>query len=356
MYETRQNKEKVSRVIRQPSANSVYKLSTKNQQYNIYCIQCCKYDSSCTHKDPCPIHEYSQVNDSTKALFIAEGKSYIAEEAMRLQQQGKIPTANQVRVKSYKSPYKRSGSGLDELIPTNKREMVAKSKIPGLPGIQSGARIPTDRSVLKFGSGVCGHTGMFPKKDGHGSTHLKGQSKAHDIRRLKFDETWNRTEAVSNICGLGIKSEANGKEIMESSYLIGAIPNFLNVSPIGKGAQDPTRINIASIIHESREHSKSRLNSYTDFHKLPRLTSPERNPITEDGEGGDYGSVCRPISPLPFFLGGNDTEKSANESAWIVAPFFPGAPSATKTKQCSHCKGLNWETNICCAHCLESLL
>lgn len=329
-------------------------------------IQLCAQNSSCPNSDPCPVHTYSQSNDPSLQSSIRFGEQYVGEKAMREQEAGKTPRASDVRVRASKTDsYQRGGAGLDEGLPTDQRDVVAAAPSGSVAaGIQSGLRGSTDLTILSTDKGVAtGHTNMFPKTSGRGSTNTSGQANAHDLRRGSLpSSTDSMPEQVLKATASYVDSLATGSGVLASDTITGGVPNEKGATPIETPvplgvAPGSQRLELAKAANDRREHVKTRAASLADVAKLPRPVSPPRTRIEDDGSGGVYaplGAPPRPASPVPEFGGATPIEQAANASAWVSAPMRHGSYSVTKPKTCP--KGhKNEATSTNCHVCKASI-
>jgi hypothetical protein len=309
------------------------------------------------------LNHYSQKMDPSLDGFISKGDTLVGEKALKKQRVGSEPTADDVRVSARRSPYQRSGAGLNEGVPTNYRGTVARSKDRTWRGLQSGMRSATDLTPMfdpKTGE-TAAHTGMFPKSTGRGSTNTKGQASAHDTLRTQPTGSTSQ-DKVSDGMFTFLSSFSSGPQIMSSTNLTGGIPNIVGSSAVGpvssSGTPDPIRFGLADASHERRELAKNRTRSFHYKYGTARPPSPEREPLQPDGSGGGYlgiGPSRRPSSPVPVFDGlGNEEEEAAQSSAWMSAPFRHNYSSRYNSKKCllGH---TNPETAKVCMECHQPL-
>ncbi len=280
---------------------------------------------------------YDQSSDDTVRPFLSSGDSYMGEKALDKQLSGKNPTASDVRVKAVKSKGLRGGSGLHEVVPTNLGSKVTKSGNESLMGAQSGFRTSTGKQMFNIDGNEVGlHTGFAPKKSGRGSTHTKGQSKAHDQMRDTVDEIIDndiddRDEVLNKLLLQHVNVTPHGQSILGSDYLTGSFPNddgglgaFGPIDP--KGTIDPQRLATTRKRHSEREDVKRRGRTHKRSTKRKRLRSPSppRSLIDPHGKGGDY--IQNPkmedeVEMFPFDPEiGEDYDYSANVSSWFSQP------------------------------------
>jgi hypothetical protein len=323
-------------------------------------------DNSAKKQDGNP-QEYTQKIDPPLKPFLGSKQNFIGQSAMEKQIQGKEPTAGDVRVTASKGPFQRAGAGLHEGLPTDQRGKIASEKSEVAAGIQSGMRSATDLTLLVDPSTghATGHTGMFPKATGRGSTNTTGQAPAHD--KLRFLSTGGSPAAqVSEHMGAFLGGIAHGQQVMDSPLITGGIPNVVGASPIGPEAKnnatpDPTRVLVAQRLHEPRENTKKRTSTFEQKNNLPRSSSPEREPLDKKGEGGYYvkdtsnKKLRRHSSPMPDFGDGPVHERVANQTAWLTAPFRHNSEAQSKTKKCPKCGADNYPQSHNCAECSEPL-
>jgi hypothetical protein len=298
---------------------------------------------------PAPTHEgafegqlyddqgYSQDTDDTVTPFLSSGYSFMGERALDKQLLGKTPTSGDIRVNAVKSDGLRGGSGLHEVVPTNLGSKVAKSGNESLIGAQSGFRTSTGKQMFNIeGDEVGVHTGFAPKLTGRGSTHTKGQSKAHDEMRdvvddIMEDEVDDRDEVINALLLRHLEVTPHGQNILNSDYLTGSYPNdhhnlgmFGPINP--KGTIDPQRLNQAQQRHDEREKVKRRGRTHkrATGNQRARSPSPPRTPIDPFGKGGGY--IQKPtlqdeVEAFPFDPEiGEDYEYSANVTSWMSQP------------------------------------
>ncbi len=253
----------------------------------------------------------------------------MGESGALLQSKSKIPTSRDIREDAVKTSDLRGGSGLHELLPTNMGPEVSKSGNPIAIGLQSGARTSTAHQMFRIDGGdVGGHTGFAPKPTGGpGSTHTRGQAPAHDRMRKRartsvFKETEPDT-AINELMREHLDVTPTGQDILNSSYLEGMQPNVSSIGTIGKvGQKDPARIRLAQFGHSEREQVKKRTLSHKRKRGYGRSPSPDRTPIDDDGNGGDYlVGPPLPPPPIPTFEGTPGSwQHVANTASWLTAP------------------------------------
>lgn len=281
---------------------------------------------------------YSQSTDPTVTPHLKKGAEHFGESGAEEQLKGKTPSATDIRELAVTGSGRRGGSGLHEVIPTNMRGEVAKSKNEALIGVQSGMRTSTDYQTFSpsaTGTGeVGGHTGMFRNPTGSGSTHTSGQAAAHDTLRDAMESVKTETDAdvVMNTMALAhLKSTPTGQEVLQSPHLTGATPNVSSIGTLGPvdtsgKSPDPERLALAQDVHQRREHVKARERGRArerdpSRKRLPS-PSPERTRIDSSGKGGEYVKGDRTTwstAPVPSFKG-KGWKKVANEAAWLTQP------------------------------------
>lgn len=280
---------------------------------------------------------YDQSSDDTVTPFLGKGQSYMGEKALDKQLSGKTPTSSDIRVNAVKSKDLRGGSGLHEVVPTNLGSKVMKSGNESLMGAQSGFRTSTGKQMFNIeGDEVGLHTGFAPKKSGRGSTHTKGQSKAHDQMRETVDEIIDndiddRDEVLNKLLLQHVNVTPHGQSILESDYLTGSYPNdHGGLGEFGprskKGPIDPQRLQISRKRHAEREEVKRRGRTHKRSTKRKRLRSPSppRSLIDQHGNGGDY--IQNPkmedeVEAFPFNPEvGEDYDYTAQISSWFSQP------------------------------------
>lgn len=272
------------------------------------------------------VKSYSQSKDPTFRLFIKGDEDFVSEKAMLRQIKNLNVNASNIRVSAQKSLNRRFGSGLDEGIPTDQRNLVAKSNNVALIGAQSGLRGRTDLTLLKSNDGkVAGHTGFF-RQSSRVSTNTSGQSSAHDIRRKDLEDISKlpHAEAFSRVVHNYIKSLADGRSIITSHNITDGKPNYIKYGVIEDPShtQPKNRILLAQDAHEARETVKRRLSRYESENNFKRSSSPERTKINSDGSGGDYikqNIIKRSDSPIRKIDGvSGSVEYYANMAAYMT--------------------------------------
>lgn len=320
-------------------------------------VQRCRRDPLCPNKDPCPIHDsYDQKSSPSVRPFLKSGQAFMGETAMRNQLAGTRPRPGDVRVPAVRQPHTRAGAGLDEGIPTSEAGKIAAGGNAALAGAQSGERGSTDLTILKSPTTPAGgHTGMFPKPVGPGSTNTTGQSAAHDVRR-SLPASTDPTDVVLATAASYVASLANGPEVLQSPNLTGAVPNFTGAATIGApatagGPPDPARLQQAQQQHDRREWVKDRVASFAESRKRPRPVSPERERVDAAGGGGGYRPAKvprRPATPPPRFGGTADFELAANSASWLTEPMRHGATSEFHFTSCPNCASpAAWGQRFC---------
>lgn len=273
--------------------------------------------------------EYRQATDPTVRPFLTGGRSFMGESGALLQEKGKNPSSSDIRETAVKTPNLSGGSGLHELLPTNMAPEVAKSDNPVAIGLQSGARTSTAHQMFRIeGGDVGGHTGFALKPTGgRGSTHTRGQGPAHDrMREAARSSVLKEKDADQAINSLMLKHldvSPTGKDILSSTYAEGMKPSISSIGTVGPvNKKDPGRIRLAKLADQEREPVKKRLRAHKEQTGRGRSPSPERAPIDDEGEGGDYlVGPTLPPPPIPTFGGKSGSwQNVANKASWLTAP------------------------------------
>lgn len=332
-------------------------------------VQRCSYDVNCNHSDPCPHHSYEQETDPAVIPYLKQNQHFMGQTAMDLESQGKTPTSTDVRVASQSVPAERNTkirfprkTGMDEGIPTDERDRVAKKiKTEATnveSGIQSGLRASTDLSFLQPSAGpATGHSNAFPiHGQSRGSSNTKGQAAAHDVRRTNLPKNQHWAQQVVNAHARDLESRATGPALMTSAEITGGRTNHPNALPIEPptAKNKPFRVSLSRSQHERREHSKKRGATFAKQYNLIAPYSPERTEIQPSGTGGGYmaaSDIPRPSSPSRSFGGNNNNERAANSSSYLMGPYMHGSESHHETASCTHCGAAFHDQEQYCPTC-----
>ncbi len=253
---------------------------------------------------------YQQSTDPTLTPYIKPGEHFMGQAAMT------SGNPADVRVASV------DHRGMHEVLPTNKTSKVHASPIPGVRGIQSGLRTPTDMTLFQLPRGnIAAHTNAVKRADGHNAL-LAGQADAHDMHRSSFDAlpaTSTMEQATASLSASFVHSMPTGQTLYQSPQLTGL---YSAASGLPFGAPStPERMKAIEPLHKSREGIKANTRAYADENhvQLPRPLSPPRLPMSM---GGGYVPTGTPVPAVsvPLFPGSNPDEIAANASAWITKP------------------------------------
>lgn len=298
-----------------------------------------------------PKRTYSVLTDTTLEPYMLAQDSVPGEQAVAVQEDTtpaakvRVIPAKDVRLKALKLGRRRAGAGFHELVPTDLRHKIIGKPVTAY--LQSGARTSTDMTILANKSGgISGHTGMFPKAAGTGSTNTKGQEAAHDDLRaisLTAAETTTSESEVLSYLSASTRTLAHGRQILESDDLTGGIPNLAGAfafEPV-KSRPGRQRLRTARELHRFRETFKDRIQEQREaLNQLrARAPSPPRGDLRDDGTGGDYlppaqasqlRAQHRALSPPPEMEGTTAREKLVNLAAFPAQALRYGAEEEAK--------------------------
>lgn len=301
---------------------------------------------------------YTQATDPSVKPFLKTTEKRMGEEAFRKQvgkksKKGTTISATDVRVPAVKEPHARMGNGQHEMYPTNKASSAVG--VPFLASYQSGARTSTGKTLFNQGGDVAAHTGMFPNDKLTGSTGTRGQAPAHDQLR-NFAPPPNLSAEQKNVArlGHGVSLLATGPQVMNSANITGSTPNrkgAAKIKPPNPPNTDPERVLEARRAQQTREHLKQRTKTVALSRGMQTPTSPWREPLDAQGQGGGYGQgASPPRSPLPSFPAQDPYEKEADVMGWATAPGRFHVDSATR-KECAACGIYNLNYLLVCEAC-----
>jgi len=294
---------------------------------------CRRNKASASHSDgspPLPKRpRYEQQNDPTLSPFMRSGRTLIGQKALGNQRQRQQSKTDDVRESALPSPATRRNEGLHEVVPTDMRNTFFD--FPALQELQSGARTSPSLTVFRHpDGGVGGHTQTFPKPSSNrGSTHTRGQSRAHDRLReaaKKAKKSKARPkDTMQAVVSEQIRATASGKEILADPYLNKAEPNLSSVGGAIEppGSQAPVRARFASEAHSAREGIKERWFAFEQQEREPNPSfsfappSPLRAPMDSGPGSGEYLAAPFPLNRIPEVP---QEDHIAHRSAWMTQP------------------------------------